>query len=108
MSEIDRSSWWRSSNPPLDWSVTTGHHSGRVTLPDHLAWSGPSPAFDLDDPAELRLMYATVLREGTDDDIRAWIHQPTLLVVWDSLWLPAAVHDAWDDWIREHRVHVAV
>ncbi|HRB02531.1 MAG TPA: MMPL family transporter [Ilumatobacteraceae bacterium] len=26
----------------------------------------------------------------------------------DSLWLPSAVHEAWDGWIREHRVHVAV
>lgn len=108
MSETGKSSWWRSSTPPPDWSATTGHHTGRVTLPDHLAWSGPGSSFDLDDPAELRLMYVTVLREGTDDDVRTWIHQPTLLAVWDSLWLPVAVHEAWDIWIREHRLHVAV
>ena len=63
---------------------------------------------DLDDPAELRVVYATVLREGSEDDVRTWIHQPTLLTIWDSLWLPSAVHDAWDGWIQEHRLHVAV
>jgi len=35
-------------------------------------------------------------------------HQSTLLAIWDSLWLPPAVHEAWDGWIHEHRVHVAV
>ncbi len=41
---------------------------------------------DVDDPAELRLVYATVLREGSEHDVRTWIHQPTLLAIWDSLW----------------------
>ena len=82
--------------------------AGRVTLPKHLSWSGPSSNFDLDDPAELCVVYATVLREGSQDDVREWIHQSTLLATWDSLWLPPAVPEAWDGWIQEHRVHVAV
>jgi hypothetical protein len=108
MSDVEKPSWWRSASPPLNWPTSGGKWHGRVTLPEHLSWSGPSSAFDLDDPAELRVVYATVLREGSENDVRMWIHQPTLLAIWDSLWLPPAVHEAWDGWIREHRVHVAV
>jgi len=49
-----------------------------------------------------------LLRERSQDDAREWIHQSTLLATWDSLWLPPAVPEAWDGWIQEHRVHVAV
>lgn len=59
-------------------------------------------------PAALRVVYATVLREGSQDDVREWIHQSTLLAIWDSLWLPPTAHEAWDGWIHERRVHVAV
>ena len=108
MSDVDKPSWWRSASPPLNWPTSGGKWHGHITLPEHLSWSGPSSTVDLDDPAELRLMYATVLREGSEDDVRARIHQPTLLAIWDSLWLPSAVHEAWDGWIQGHRVHVGV
>ena len=108
MSDVDKPSWWRSATPPVNWPTSGGKSRGRITLPDHLSWSGPTSTFDLDDPAELCVVYATVLREGSQDDVRTWIHQPTLLAIWDSLWLPPAVHEAWDGWIREHRLHVAV
>lgn len=108
MSNVDKPSRWRSSSPPQDWPGESGKSAGKITLPEHLAWSGLSSTFDLDDPAELRVVYATVLREGSPDDVREWIHPSTLLAIWDSLWLPPAVHEAWDGWIREHLVHVAV
>ena len=108
MSDVEKPSWWRSTTPPSDWKTAGGKWHGVVALPEHLSWSGPSSTFDLDNPSELRVVYATVLREGSQDDIRTWIHQPTLLAIWDSLWLPSAVHEAWDGWIREHRAHVAV
>ena len=108
MSDVDKPSWWRSATPPPNWKTAGGKWHGRVTLPEHLSWSGPSSNFDLDDPSELRVVYATVLREGSQDDVREWIHQSTLLAIWDTLWLPPAVHEAWDGWIHEHRVHVAV
>ncbi len=96
MSDVDKPSWWRSVTPPLNWPASGGKWRGRVTLPEHLLWSGPSSTFDLDDPAELRVVYATVLREGSQDDVCEWIHQTTLLAIWDSLWLPSAVHEAWE------------
>ena len=108
MSEEERSSWWRSSKPPSEWSNLDGRRHGLVKLPEHLFWSGPSSEFNLDDAAELRVVYATVLREGSADDVRDWICPSTLLEIWGSLWLPPAVHEAWDEWIAAHRVHAAV
>lgn len=108
MIEIERPSWWRSSSPPSNWLSSDGRRHGHARLPEHLCWSGPEVDFNLDDPAELRVVYATVLREGSDDDVRAWIHPGTLLAVWDSLWLPPAVHESWDEWIAAQRVHAAV
>ena len=31
------------------------------------------------------VVYATVLSEGSQDDVREWIHQSTLLAIWASL-----------------------
>ncbi len=50
------------------------------------------------DEAERRLRYQTVLHEGTATDVVEYLHLPTLLAIWDTLWLPAAVHHAWDAW----------
>ena len=101
--ERGRPSWWRSSTPPSNWSNVDGRRHGLVRLPEHLCWSGPSSDFDHEDLAELRVVYAIVLREGSADDVREWIHPVMLLEVWDSLWLPPAVHEAWDEWIAAHR-----
>jgi hypothetical protein len=108
VSSEDVPSWWRSSTPPTDWRASADFKSGVVTLPLHLSWSGPTSSFDMDNPAELRVVYATVLREGTSDDVKEWLNPITLVAVWDSLWLPRAVHDAWDEWISERRSRVAV
>jgi hypothetical protein len=104
----ERPSWWRSATPPHDWDGVGRRRRGRVRLPEHLCWSGPKSEFDLGDTAELRFVYATVLREGSEADVREWINPRTLVEIWDSLWLPQAVHEAWDDWIAEHRVHATV
>ena len=52
MIEMEKPSWWRSSAPPPNWSRSGGRWHGRVVMPEHLYWSGPTSAFDLDDPAE--------------------------------------------------------
>ena len=100
-------SWWRSSTPPADWDDGDGVNEGVVSLPLHLSWSGPSSLFDLDDPAELRVVYSTVLREGTSADVKQWLNPVTLVEIWDTLWLPRAVHEAWDGWIAERRSRAA-
>jgi len=45
-------------------------------------------------------MYQIVLSEGSADDVVALLRLPTLLEVWDELWLSPAVHDAWDAWVQ--------
>ena len=74
-----------------------------MELPLRLYWSDTHNRFDLADPAERRLLYQTVLREGTTADILEYLHLLTLLEIWDTLWLPTAVHTAWDPWIAAHR-----
>ena len=68
-----------------------------VELPLHLKWSGPT-CFDLEDPAQERLVYEIVLREGTPADIRAFIDLPRLRALWPDLHLPPGVRAAWDAW----------
>lgn len=98
---------WRASRPPPSWEPSTGPSSGIVELPLRLHWSDGSDRFDLADESERRLLYQIVLTEGSADDVRQFLHLPTMLKIWDQLWLPAAVHDAWDAWIAAHR-HAAV
>ena len=108
MSREQLPSWWRSSTPRADWADSGVGPTGRITLPSHLAWSGPTAEFELDEPAQLRLVYATVLREGTADDVRERLNPVVLTRIWNDLWLPQAVHDAWDAWIAERCERVAV
>lgn len=71
-------------------------------MPTEIAWSG-QPDYDLSDRQQLRRVYEQVLREGTADEIRAWVRASTLLEVWDDLYLPVYVRWAWEPWIAVHR-----
>ncbi len=106
-SDSQRPSRWRSSRPPANWSISTGRTAGIVALPPHLYWSDDHNEFDLSDDAERNLLYRIVLAEGNADDVRRYLHQPTLLDIWDDLWLSDAVHEAWDRWVAARR-HAAV
>lgn len=77
--------------------------TGRVELPLHIRWSGPSISYDLDDRADRARVYEQVLREGTDDDLRYYVDANQLLELWDELVLPPAVRRAWAGWLRRHR-----
>lgn len=72
-------------------------------MPLHLYWSDDKDEFDLTDETERNLLYRIVLAEGTDEDVRRYLHQPTLLDIWDELWVSPAVHEAWDAWVEAHR-----
>lgn len=76
---------------------------GRVELPLHIRWSGPSITYDLADRADRARVYEQVLREGTEDDVRFYIDADELLELWDELVLPPPVRRAWGDWIRRRR-----
>lgn len=93
----------RAAVPPAVWDPSSGPVVGVVELPLRLYWSDTHNRFDLVDPAERQLLYQTVLREGTAVDVVEYLHLPTLLEIWDTLWLPTAVHQAWDEWVAAHR-----
>lgn len=81
----------------------TGPTGGRVTLPQRLDWSEQG-TYDLDDPAELGLMYEVVIRESLDvADLRRFLNGPTLRRVWPRLYLPRQVHRLWEDRFPELR-----
>jgi hypothetical protein len=76
--------------------LLVGPTSGRVRLPRHLKWSG-NPDYDLDQPGRIVDMYRTVLNEAaTPTDLYRYLDGSTLRLLWPSLWLPAAVHQAWE------------
>ena len=80
---------------------STGH--GLVQLPFHIRWSGPPITYDLDRRSDRARVYEQVLREGTDDDVRAYVDVDDLLDLWDELVLPPSVRRAWAGWFRRHR-----
>lgn len=74
----------------------TGPERGRVELPLRLWWN-PQRTFDLDEPTMLRWMYENVLREAVRvDELRTYLHGPTLVRVWPQLNLPHGVRAAWE------------
>ena len=77
--------------------------SGVVQLPSNVRWSGPPKTYDLDDPVDRARVYEQVLREGTDDDVRAFIDVDVLEQLWDTIVVPARVRIAWASWYRRHR-----
>jgi hypothetical protein len=74
-----------------------GPVSGTVELPVWLFWY-PDRTFDLDDPATLRWMYQTVLREASrPEDLTTFLNGETLAALWPDLFLPKGVRQAWED-----------
>jgi hypothetical protein len=74
----------------------TGPTSGVVELPKHLDWSEMGQ-YNLDDPAELGLMYERVIRESMRvDDLRSFLNGATLRRVWDRIFLPRTVRRLWE------------
>ncbi len=64
--------------------------AGRVELPLHVRWSGPSKVYDLGKRTDRLRVYEQVLREGNDDDVRRFIDVDELLALWDELVLPGS------------------
>jgi hypothetical protein len=82
-----------------------GPTGGIVELPLRLWWN-PQRAFDLDRPTMLAWMYENVLREAIRvDELRTFLHGPTLVRLWPELNLPRAVRAAWE--ARHPRLRLA-
>jgi hypothetical protein len=74
-----------------------GPVTGTVELPLRLYWSPPGRAFDLDDPADLRSVYETVLGEAIHAEELGYLNGDTLIGVWRDLYLPKGVRQAWQE-----------
>ena len=74
--------------------------SGVVRLPGHIAWSPPYE-YDLEDRRDLRRLYARVMTEGLEADVRFYIDVDILVEVWDELYLSPHVRERWGDWLTE-------
>jgi hypothetical protein len=75
-----------------------GPAHGTVILPLRLYWSGPSPAFDLDDVDLCRWLYEIVLREAADpEELITYLNGDKLVEVWSRLFLPKGVRRAWEE-----------
>jgi hypothetical protein len=70
--------------------------TGVVELPEHIRWSGPSIAYDLNDRADRARVYEQVLREGTADDVLFYVDPEQLRDLWEDLVLPPVVRRAWE------------
>jgi hypothetical protein len=75
---------------------------GRIELPLHVRWSGPSKVYDLNQRSDRLRVYEQVLREGNDDDVRRYIDIDEFVLLWDELVLPNYVRRAWAAWFRDH------
>lgn len=74
---------------PVDQALAT------VELPLHLNWSDRGRRYDLRDRRQRARVYEIVLREGSPEDVLAYIDGALLVDLWDDLVLPATVRAAW-------------
>ncbi|MEV0005298.1 hypothetical protein AB0H28_23850 [Micromonospora sp. NPDC050980] len=73
-----------------------GPTTGVVELPHRLFWQSDRHV-DLDRPGLLPWMYETVLTEAVrTDELRTWLHGPTLIRLWSTLYLSRGVRRAWE------------
>ncbi|MDN5861204.1 MAG: hypothetical protein L0H84_21585, partial [Pseudonocardia sp.] len=73
-----------------------GPTQGMVELPASIAWTGRRQ-YDLDDPADVRILYERVIVEATDADTLIRFLDPVWLrSMWSELFLPIGVRQAWE------------
>jgi hypothetical protein len=79
-----------------DLSELRGPTSGVIELPHRLFWQ-KDRRFDLDEPFILQWVYEMVLLEAIRlDELRTWLHGPTLIRLWPRLYLPRGVRRDWE------------
>lgn len=74
--------------------------TGRVKLPNRIAWSGQGE-FDLEDRRDRMYVYQLVMTEGSEDDVRRYIDVAHLVEMWDDMWLSPHVRERWHRWLRD-------
>jgi transcriptional regulator with XRE-family HTH domain len=66
-----------------------------VQLPLRLNWSDTGRAFRMADRTDRARVYESVLREGTADDVLAYVDGALLVDLWPELVLPRGLRAAW-------------
>jgi hypothetical protein len=96
-----RNGWSRPVALPEDVDEPSWEKArGVITLPLHVFWSRADKSWDLRDRGQRLQVYEIVLTEGTDDDVRRFIELDELIDLWDDLWLPDHVRQAWARHLR--------
>lgn len=83
-----------------------GPTSGVVYLPMRVAPSAPFPElveWDIDERARRICLYEIVLRDGELPDQRELLNGAELVSLWDCLYLPAHIRQAWQPLIDAAR-----
>ncbi|MEU7998093.1 hypothetical protein AB0B83_22530 [Micromonospora sp. NPDC049060] len=80
-----------------DLAALHGPTRGVVELPHRLLWR-PDRSVNLDQDWARNALYEVVLTEAVRvDELCAWLDGPTLIRVWNDLYLPRGVRHAWED-----------
>ncbi|MER6075471.1 hypothetical protein ABT187_43205 [Streptomyces sp. NPDC001817] len=80
---------------PTSLAELRGPTSGTVELPRHIDW-GPRYLYDLQDEADVIVMYERVIREAQSPaDLIRFLDAATLRRRWRALFLPSPVRAAW-------------
>ena len=106
MSEVGQPGWAQDPELPAAVDDLGGPLAGEVHLPLRVYWTGPHPeavTWDLARENRRVRLYEIVLREGTLEDIRAFINGSELVRLWDRLWLPVHLRQAWQPLIDAAR-----
>lgn len=81
---------------PASLDELTGPTGGPITLPGHIDW-GPRRTYDLDNFADVRLLYMRVIRESASaEDLRHFLNARILRQVWPHLVLPPRTRALWE------------
>lgn len=83
-----------------DLSITK--ESGGVELPRNVRWSPPFRSYDLADPAARLSVYAQVMTEGNEHDVRRFIDPAEVVRLWDELVLSPHVCEGWESWLTKN------
>ncbi|WP_250028408.1 hypothetical protein [Paractinoplanes maris] len=81
---------------PARLDLLCGPTTGVIHLPRHLKWSG-SPEYDLGQPGRVVDLYRAVINEAaTPTDLHTYLDRETVVRLWDEMWLPVSVRQAWE------------
>jgi hypothetical protein len=81
-----------------------GMLEGGVCMPARLFWQAPnlrSVRWDLSDRRRRRDFYEIVLVKGTIEDICGFVNGPELVRLWDEMYLPPWVREAWSPLVEQ-------